>query len=239
MKQSSQLSSLSSARILDAVVPTRLSSLNGHAPHGLVRQFGPGALLFLEGDECSGVFVLRSGRVKLSVSQPGGKSVIVGIAEPGDIVGLAAVVDGSPYEATAEAIETCNTEFVRRDEVLSALTAEAGLAQYAVRQLSRGYLQMCETVVSLSASDPVIVRLARLVVSWMPRGNGHHPVKLDNHFTHQQIAEMIGTTRETVTRSLSEMRDRGLVTLKNGELAVHDNERLRFLAGNGTNGNGL
>jgi len=44
---------------------------------------------------------------------------------------------------------------------------------------------------------------------------------------------MIGTTRETVTRSLSEMRGRGLVTLKNGELAVHDNERLRFLAGNG------
>ena len=236
MKQPSHLSSLPSFRALNGAAPARLSSLNGHAPHGIARRFAPGALLFLEGDECSGVFVLRSGRVKLSVSQLGGRSVIIGIAEAGDIVGLAAVIDGSPYESTAEALGECDTEFVTRDALLSGLTAEAGLGLHAVRQLSSSYLNMCETLVAVSTADPVMVRLARLLVSWLPHGNGHRSVTLENRFTHQQIGEMIGTTRETVTRALGAMRGRGLATLKNGELTVHDNERLRFLAENGTNG---
>ena len=210
-----------------------LTSLNGHAPHGVARQFAPGALLFLEGDECSGVFVLRCGRVKLSVSHPGGRSVFVDIAEPGDIVGLASVIDGSAYEATAEALDDCDAEFVARGELLRGFTDESGLGMHALRQLSRSYLNLRDTLVALSAADPVIVRLARLFVSWVPNGNGYHPVKLDNRFTHQQIAEMIGTTRETVTRSLSELRTRGLATLKSGELLIKDAERLRLLAENG------
>ena len=176
--------------------------------------------MFLEGDECSGVFVLRCGRVKLSVSQTGGRSVFVDIAEPGDIVGLASVIDGSPYEATAEALEQCDAEFVGRDELLRGLTAESGLSMHALRQLSRSYLNLRDTLVSLSVSDPVIVRPRsavrklgaerQLLSAGEARQPFHTPTdrRNDRH------------TRRNGHACLREMRTRGLATLKNGGIVL-------------------
>lgn len=230
MKQSSLLSSPSLGG------GARRAALNGHAPHGRPRTFDRGSFLFLQGDQCTGVFVLKTGRVKLSVDQSSGRTFIVGIAQPGDIVGLAAAVAGSPYQARAEALEPCEGEFVTLDEFHACLNAGRGLASHAMRQMSLEYLHVCGMLSSLADSEPVIVRLARLLAAWAAalKGNG----ACMTGFTHQQIAEMIATTRETVTRALSQLRARGLATLKNGELIIHDHERLLLLAANGTNGHG-
>jgi len=77
-----------------------------------------GALLFLEKQDPRGVFVLCAGQVKLSISSSGGKTLILRIAKPGEILGLMATMSGSPYEVTAETLHPCQVAFVRRDDFL-------------------------------------------------------------------------------------------------------------------------
>lgn len=234
MKHPSLLSELDSARNGFTPTTTRPVSTNGHANHAAVRRFARGNLLFLEGDACYGVHILKSGRVKLSVEHSTGRAVIVDLAEPGDIISAAACFAGKAHETTAEALESCEAEYLTRGEFLRRLDEDRGFALRAIRQLSANNLAICEKLATLSGDDPVIVRLARLFAGWAPERNGHKSLSVKSPFTHQQMAEMIGTTRETVTRSLTEMRNRGLATLRNGELSIHDHERLLLLAANGT-----
>ena len=234
MKQPSLLSGNETPYETHRPASPRADHTNGHNNHGTRRRFEKGALIFLEGDTCTGAFFLKSGRIKLSSDRSSaGRCLTVGIAEPGDAVGLAAAIAGTAYEASAEAIEACDTEFIPRADLMGFFSAVPSCVLQAVRQLSNNYLHACDALASLSASDPVIVRLARLFVSWSPPPNGGGCVNIKNGFTHQQIAEMIGTTRETVTRALSELRCRKLATAKNGDLVIHDPARLRMLAGNG------
>ena len=87
-------------------------------------------------------------------------------------------------------------------------------------------------ICSLSHSDSVLVKLAKLFLSWSANDQGNNgSIQLKNLFTHEEIGEMIGTTRETVTRVLREMRERELVTLKGSELIIHNHERLRLTVG--------
>src|ERR1700758_563349 len=80
-----------------------------------------GAVLFVEGQAARGLFVLCKGRVKLSICASDGKTLILKIAEPGEVLGLSATVSGKPYELTAETIDPCQVDFVKREEFLCFL----------------------------------------------------------------------------------------------------------------------
>jgi CRP/FNR family transcriptional regulator len=207
---------------------------NGRAVRRDIRRTAPGSILFLEGDECQGVLIVRKGRVKLSVEHSAGRALTVAIVGAGDMIGIAACFGGKAHETTAEALETCEAEYITRGEFLNRIENDQEFALETIRQLSADNLGICQTLTSLSGTDPVIVRLARLFAGWAPERNGHKSLCLKNRFTHQQMAEMIGTTRETITRSLTEMRNSEVATLRNGELLIHDHERLLLLAANGT-----
>ena len=80
-----------------------------------------GAVLFVEGQSPRGIFVLCKGRVKLSICATDGKTLILKIAEPGEVLGLSATVSGKPYELTAETIDPCQVNFVKREDFLRFL----------------------------------------------------------------------------------------------------------------------
>jgi CRP-like cAMP-binding protein len=101
-------------------------------------------------------------------------------------------------------------------------------AREVTLQLSRNCLAARQLIGALANADPVFVRLARLFLAWSDNGNGGFQ-RIRNTFTHQQIGEMIGTSRETVTRAVKEMRERDLVTLKGPELVIHDRDRLQLI----------
>ncbi|MBX3297905.1 MAG: Crp/Fnr family transcriptional regulator [Acidobacteria bacterium] len=198
----------------------------------LTKAYPKGTMLFVEGQPAIGVYLLCQGRVKLSTCSPEGKIMILGIAEPGDVLGLSAVIAGGDHESTAEVLEICQVNFVPADEFNHLLSTDTEVCLNAVRQLCRSYREAHRMVCSLGHSDSAVTKLAKLFLGWSRNGfrtNGHILVK--NSFTHEEIAEMIGTTRETVTRSLRELRERGLVTLKGSDLIIHDPERLRTSAG--------
>jgi CRP/FNR family transcriptional regulator, cyclic AMP receptor protein len=191
-----------------------------------------GAVLFLEKQDPRGVFVLCCGEVKLSISSSAGKTLILRIAKAGEILGLMATLSGIPYEVTAETLHPSQVAFIRRDEFLRFLAKHPEAYQGTVRQLSSLYSGACEQLrtVGLSASAPE--KLARLLLEWSAdtkETKPGNPIKLP--LTHQEIAEFIGSTRETVTRTFSEFKTRQLVTLQGSTLMISNRPALETIGG--------
>jgi CRP/FNR family transcriptional regulator len=177
--------------------------------------------------------MLCQGRVKLSTCSRDGKSIILGIAEAGEVLGLSATVSDSNYETTAEVLEPCQINFIRKRDFLRFLeqSSEAGLS--AAKQLCHSYHVAYNQICSLGLSTSIADRLAKLLLDWCPVGtNGHDGgVRLKLTYTHEEIAEMIGTSRETVSRLLKEFKDRQLITLKGSDLTILDKDRLDAIIG--------
>src|SRR5438045_606054 len=79
------------------------------------------SILFVEGEQPRGVFILCSGRAKLTTSSSEGKTLIVKIAEPGEVLGASATILGKPYEVSGETIEPAQLNFIKRDDFLKLL----------------------------------------------------------------------------------------------------------------------
>jgi len=191
-----------------------------------------GAVLFLEKQDPRGVFVLCAGQVKLSISSSGGKTLILRIAKPGEILGLMATMLGKPYEVTAETLHPCQVAFVRREDFLHFVGKHPEVYQAVVRQLSMLYSGACDQLrtVGLSASAPE--KLARLLLDWSAEAkDGKQGSQVKLPLTHEEIAEFIGTTRETVTRTLSDFKSRQLVALQGSTLLISNRPALESIGG--------
>lgn len=203
--------------------------------------------IFMEGQPSKGVYLLCQGKVKLSTCSPDGKIIIVGIAEAGEILGLSAAMDGHEYETTAQTLELCQVNYVPAAEFIGFLQMNSEACLRAARQLSRNYHTAFRQVCALGLSESVADKLAKLFLTWSRKhnvkvnGNGNNgngngngantAVHMKNFFTHEEIAEMIGTSRETVTRVLRYFRENEIVTLKGSNLVIHDRQRLKSVVG--------
>jgi CRP/FNR family transcriptional regulator len=191
-----------------------------------------GATLFMEKQDFRGVFVLCAGEVKLSVSSSAGKTLILRIARPGEILGLMAAMSGTPYEVTAETVHPCQVAFIRRDDFTRFMTKHPEVYQGAAKQLSTLYGGACEQLrnVGLSASAPE--KLARLLVGWSAEAKETKQGRqIKMPLTHEEIAEFIGSTRETVTRILSEFKNQHLVTLEGSTMMIANRPALQTIGG--------
>src|ERR1700719_2819635 len=189
-----------------------------------------GALLFLEKQESRGVFVLCAGEVKLSISSSAGKTLILRVAKAGEVLGLMATIGAMPYEVTAETLHPCQVAYIRRDDFVYFLAKYPEVYQNAVEQLSSLYSGACDQLrtVGLSASAPE--KLARLLLSWSGDAKTTKtgtPIKLP--LTHEEIAEFIGTTRETATRTLSEFKNLRLVAVEGSTLMISNRQALETI----------
>jgi CRP/FNR family transcriptional regulator, cyclic AMP receptor protein len=101
-----------------------------------VAAYPQGAVLFVEGQMPRGIFVLCKGTVKLSIDSPGGRTMIVERAKPGEVLGLSATISGEPYEVTAETIDLCQVNFVKRDDFLRFLKDDVEACIKVAEQLS-------------------------------------------------------------------------------------------------------
>lgn len=196
------------------------------------RSYSKGTKLFIEGQPTKGVYMLCKGRVKLSACSQTGRVMILGIAEAGDILGLSSALSNGEHEMTAEVLEPCQANYVNSSELLLFLKTNPEACLNAAKQLSRNYQAANQQVCSLGLSDSASDKLAKLFLTWTGNGSGQSGrVKIKNHFTHEEIAEMIGASRETVTRALRHFRESNLVTLKGSDLVIHDRQRLKAAIG--------
>lgn len=190
-----------------------------------------GALLFMEKQDARGVFVLCEGEVKLSISSSEGKTLIMRVAKAGEILGLMAGLSGIPYEVTAETLHPCQVAFVRREDFLRFVAKHPEASQGVARQMSMQYQSACEQLRTVGLSASAQERLARLLLTWSAETREtREGSRIKLPMTHEEIAEFIGTTRETVTRTLSDFKVRHLVSIKGSTLMIPSRAALESYA---------
>ncbi len=192
--------------------------------------YPPEATLFVEGQTPRGVFLLCSGKVKLSTSSRDGKVLILKMAGAGEMLGLSAVIAGTEYELTAETAMPCQMNFVPREPLLDLLAryGEAGLrsAQALSREFQSAYRDIHDLILARSSAG----KLAKLLLSWTPpAGNNTKEIRVSSGLTHEEMAQMIGASRETVTRLLSDLRKKQLIRLEGSTLVIRDRMALEAM----------
>ena len=191
-----------------------------------------GAVLFVEGETPRGVFVLSTGRAKLSIGSASGKVIILTIAKPGEILGLHAVVSNAGFQSTAQTIEPCQVSFVRRDEFLRFLLDHPQASLEAAKQLSASYQEACEQLRAIGLCDSARKRVARFLLEWVENGEkSEDGVRATLSLTHEEIGQLIGTSRETITRALGDFKARRWILTKGSTLVIQNKSALQDLVG--------
>ncbi len=189
-----------------------------------------GAILFVEGQEPRGVFVLCNGRVKLSTSSADGKSLILRIAEPGEIIGLPGTMSNRAYEATAEALEPLQANFIPREAFLQFLREHGEAAVRVAQILSEICHATYQEVRYLGLSGSAAEKLARFLLDWASRqAQNKGDVRGTLTLTHEEIAQMIGASRETVTRLFADFKRKGLLEVRGSTLVICNKASLQKL----------
>jgi CRP/FNR family cyclic AMP-dependent transcriptional regulator len=176
------------------------------------------------------VFVVRRGRVKLSVCGSDGRTLILRIAEIGCPLGVAAVVSGRPYEATAETQEPCELSFLRQTDLLRLMRQHGELALWVTQHISRDYASICREIRDLILSDSASEKLARLLVGWLDQNTASEtPSQMKLALTHEEIGQMIGSSRETVSRLFAGFKKQRLIQQSGSTLVIPNRVALESL----------
>jgi CRP/FNR family transcriptional regulator len=189
-----------------------------------------GAVLFGEGQTVRGIFVVSSGQVKLSICSRDGKVIILKVSQAGELLGLHATLSGKPYEVTAEVTEQAQVTFVPRSLFARFLQMNGEFFMRITQLLMDSHYAEHELIQSLVLSRNASEKLSRLLLSWSAshaRGQDRFQMGL----THEEIAEMIGVTRETVTRLLTEFKNRQLLAIKGATVTIRNRAGLENLSG--------
>lgn len=179
--------------------------------------------LFTDGQEPRGIFILCTGKAKVFTCSTSGKVIITRFADAGDVLGLNAVVSNRRYGVTAEMMITGQVNFIPRCFLMQLMNEYDELAFAVAEQLSRSYFPVHDALRSLGLASHPVERLAKLLLSWTDTGTedvetGSKAFKLP--LTHQEIAERIGSTRETVSKLFGELRTKRLLESNGPALAI-------------------
>jgi CRP/FNR family transcriptional regulator len=192
-----------------------------------------GAILFVEGQSPRGMFILCSGRVNLSTASREGKILILKSAQAGEALGLSATVSGMGYEATAETATPCQLNFVDRNHYLELMQAHSEVGLHAAQCLSRDFQSAYRDIHDLVLTRSSAGKLARLLLSHSPAQApeiASAESRVHSAMTHEEMAQRIGSSRETVTRLLSNLRKKQLIRLEGPTLIIRDRTALEALA---------
>ncbi len=196
----------------------------------LTTSYPTGAVLFAEGQSPRGVFLIRRGRVKLSICGSDGRTLILRIVEAGSPLGIAAVVSGRQYEATAETQEPCEISFLRHSDLLRLMRLHGELALWVTQHISRDYASSCREIRDLMLSDSASEKLARLMVGWLDQNaKSRNPTQVKLALTHEEIGQMIGSSRETVSRLFAGFKKQHLIQQSGSTLVIPNRVALESL----------
>jgi CRP/FNR family cyclic AMP-dependent transcriptional regulator len=180
-----------------------------------------GAVLFAEGQAARGVFIVRRGQVKLSICGSEGRTLILRMVGAGWPLGVAAVVSGRQYEATAETQEPSEISFVQHSDLLRLMRLHGELALWVTQHISQDYASTCREIRDLILSDSAGEKLARLLVGWLDQNaEAKNPSQMKLALTHEEIGQMIGTSRETVSRLFAGFKKQRLIQQSGSTLVI-------------------
>lgn len=199
----------------------------------VIRRLGRDEMLFLKGDEADGLYGVLSGAVKISTSSAGGKEMILSVMRPGDAFGEIALLDGQPRTADASGIEPSELFLIRRADFLDLLRSEPALAIHLLELLCermRRTNEIIEDTAFLDLPARLAKRLLALGRAAVPGAGPEDPLTV--HISQANLANIMGTTRESINKHLQVWRQEGSISLKRGQVCVVDQAALEELIEN-------
>ena len=193
-----------------------------------VSQYEAGHIFYAPEDEGDWVYLLQSGRVRLYKLSPEGRALTLMVLEPPAIFGEMAIAEGGRHDSFAEAMIPSRVGTLRRDALRAVLATNPALALQVMAVMSRR-LRAVERKLADIAFKSVPQRLATVLLSLgADQSESNAPITVVG-YTHQQLAEMIGSYRETVTKAIGEFREAGLIRVEEDGLRLVDVPRLQAL----------
>jgi CRP-like cAMP-binding protein len=186
------------------------------------RAYPKGSVILFQDDPGDSLFVLRAGRVKVVLIGEDGREVILGVLEPGAHFGELALIDDQPRSAHVIAMDDSQLLILRREDFRRRVEANPSVAWALLTELSRRLRRADVKIGGLVLLD-VPGRIARLLLDLADEAGSD---AIDKPLTHQTIAQMIGASRETVSRAMKEFQDAGLITVERRRISVGDREAL-------------
>jgi len=193
--------------------------------------FDEGELVYSEGEKATGAYIVTRGKIKLVANSPDGKALILRIAGPGAVIGLSAALSDRNNDTNAEVVEPATVRFINAANLYRMVEAQSDVALRLAQELSNEYSMLCQELSTLGLQRSAISRLAKLMLSLVGEvaGRGEN-VTMECVLTHEELAQMIGSSRETVTRLLHDLRQSGVALLRDEKLTIGSVNRLRELA---------
>jgi CRP/FNR family cyclic AMP-dependent transcriptional regulator len=207
-------------------------ALADYAIIGVETNYAKGAILFHENGQSNSVFVICTGQVKLFCTSREGKTLILKIAMPGDVLGLGAVLSGSTYEVTAETIEPTQIKSIRRDDFLLFLEKHGEGSLHAAKALSEDYKAAFFDARRLALSSSAAGRLAGVLLDWgkTAASCGKYEMRFTMALTHEELANLVGSSRETITRMLTRFKKENLIQMRGSSILITAPELLERLS---------
>ncbi len=191
-------------------------------------------IIILEVDDPDpALFVIAEGQVKVSLTSEDGREAIIALLKEGDFFGEMALLDGEPRSATVKAVDDSHVFIIRREDFLQYMKHKPELAMTLLSEMSRR-LRKTNRQISSLAMMRVCGRLAGTLLQIMEEKGIRSKTKegriitvIHDRPTHQTLAEMSGTSRETVSRMLKHLQDKGYVAINGKDLFILQEEHLR------------
>ncbi len=204
-------------------------SLAVYSAIGQQRIVSRGAALFREGDPGDAVYVVCTGQVKLYCSSKDGKTLILKIAMPGDVLGLGAVISGAAYEVTAESVHMTEVKCIPRAAFLAFLKTFGEGSLNAAKVLSEDYKAAFFDARRLALSGSAAGKLANVLLDW---GKNSAACESDGMtftmaLTHEELANFVGSSRETITRTMTRFSKEKLIQMRGSSMIILDPQKLQ------------
>jgi len=194
---------------------------------GKTKRYAKGAYIFHAGEADSHVYFLSQGRIKIYQLSPLGREIILWFCFSGEIFGLAEITHGGGRVVSAQACENSEVLCIPQDQFHAFLEARPKTALLVMQVLSCRLRVLGDMLVNL-ASDDVNTRLAKLILRLGARYGTRvgKEIHLSVHLTHQEMADMIGTTRQTITSVLGQLKRQGILSMDNRRILIESEELL-------------
>jgi len=221
--QSSTLTVLAKVPLFSGLSPAQLSTLENNST---VIKPDKGQVIFLEGSEAKGFYVLLSGQVKIYKSSPDGKEHILHVLGPGEPFAEVPMFQGSRFPANAMAIQPSSAVYVEKAVLLRLMERDPGLALAMLAALSQRMRQMATMIGQISLRE-VPARLASYLLLQAESKDAPTFV-LDMSKGH--LAGFLGATREALSRALARLAEQGIIEMDNRSITIKDLDQLRDVA---------
>ena len=209
----SKISALSEIALFAALSE---SELQGLAQRAVEKRFAPDEMLFWEGEECAGIFLIIQGSVKIFRTSPGGREVMLSIEAAPATVAELPLFDGGPYPASVRVVEPVVSLFINKSDFQQVCRQYPEVALKVLAVVGRRLRHLVGLVEAMTFGS-VTQRLARLLLD-ASKGAGSEAFDLP--VTHQEIASRLGTVREVVSRNLARFRSQGLIKVQDRHVEI-------------------